>query len=840
MYKRRFYRKRQKFAKMPSMKRLLFILFLFTITFTNVHAQTAAESHTKIREALERREYLIVVSHLDGLAKADRKAFELNNYDYLLARMAERTGDHARAMANYQSVVKRGSVLKPYALWHISQVARATGNLLLERTNLQELMILVPESLLYSAAKNRMARNFVESGNYAEAVRLLSESFAPPAPGSKPTDSRLQRENQALMARAYLYSGDTAKAREAFMALIQKQVNPAQPDDYALAAAKGLDAIDGGQENLGKKAPKISDPEHVQRARIYQFNRDFEDARLHYRAVIDDYPSSENVPDATYQIGRCYILQREFVEGVHWFERTLEQFPDHPISKDALSQAASGYSRVNKPKEAITRYHKFIEKYPDDERIDRPYLNIIDIHRDQGEDTDALKWAAKTQEVFKGKLPEALAVFSQARIRIARADWASALPDLERLVTFPDLGGTRVAGGTNTAEIMFLKAFVLEQMQRYSEAIDVYLSIPDGRAEYYGWRSTERLKALANNEKAASFLSQKLGALTTAAASKDHETVRKSAQAALRLTDSPDVRTRMLEAIKKAYASLPAYQKVPSFKLLEFDRSVLKEPARNATTTVNEHQAIADELIFLGLFDEATPELEAARSQTVVTSAPATSGAKPAPSNTDLNYTLAVFYRRGDMANRAVAFAEPLWRSVPADYQIELIPVEQAALLYPAPYADALLKHSPQRDVDPRFLLSIMRQESRYRADVKSYAAARGLMQFISSTSDKIAVELGRKTFKQDELYDPSTAVLFGSQYVANIFKLFPRQAEAVAASYNGGEDNMQRWLSRSQADVPDRYVPEIVFSQSKDYVYKVMANYRMYRLLYDENLKPR
>jgi hypothetical protein len=37
---------------------------------------------------------------------------------------------------------------------------------------------------------------------------------------------------------------------------------------------------------------------------------------------------------------------------------------------------------------------------------------------------------------------------------------------------------------------------------------------------------------------------------------------------------------------------------------------------------------------------------------------------------------------------------------------------------------------------------------------------------------------------------------------------------------------------------LPDKYVPEIVFSQSKDYVYKVMANYRVYQMLYDKNLK--
>jgi soluble lytic murein transglycosylase len=205
----------------------------------------------------------------------------------------------------------------------------------------------------------------------------------------------------------------------------------------------------------------------------------------------------------------------------------------------------------------------------------------------------------------------------------------------------------------------------------------------------------------------------------------------------------------------------------------------------------------------------------------------------------DVDYTIATIYTRGDLASRGSAFIESTWK-VPADYQIELIPPEVLDLLYPAPYVDALIKYAPQKNVDPRFLLSIMRQESRFRADVKSYAAARGLMQFISTTSSRVAAELGRENFKQDDLYDPATSILFGSHYVSNLFKLFPRQPEAVAASYNGGEDNMHRWLSRSRSGLPDRYIPEIAFSQSKDYVYRVMANFRMYQTLYDEDLKRR
>jgi soluble lytic murein transglycosylase len=448
-------------------------------------------------------------------------------------------------------------------------------------------------------------------------------------------------------------------------------------------------------------------------------------------------------------------------------------------------------------------------------------------------------------------------LFAQARIHITQNDWQNALDDLNNLQTAPDLGGTRVPGGTNKAEITFLKGFVLENLQRYAEAVDVYLLIPDGRAEYYGWRATERLKALANDEKTISFTTQKLGELTRNIEMRNAEAQRKSAQAVLRMTENAEIRHKMLELLKKSYTSLPDYQKIPGGKLLEFGRkSILKE--RRESSAGNYHKILADELLFLGLYDEGTPELETSQlritnyelrneetsKSNVQSSKSQTDDQKlnpkskiQNPKSEDFAYTLAVFYKRGEMANRAVAFAEPLWRNVPADYQIELIPHEQIELLYPAPYGDSLLRFAPAKNVDARFMLAIMRQESRFRADVKSNAAARGLLQFISTTADKIAGELDRENFSQDELYNPPTAILFGSRYLSNLFKKFPRQPQAVAASYNGGEDNMARWLARAKTDNPDRYVPEIAFAQSKDYVYKVMANYRVYQMFYDEKL---
>lgn len=858
---------------MPQLKFIL-LFFIFSFCAVSLSAQTLAETAEKIRVAVENKNYQAAVGELEALKKSDRKVFEANNYDYLLARVAEKNGDFAAAMAAYQAVVNRRSVLSEYALRRLSQLARASGNLMLERIYLNRLLAVssAADSLLAGAANSRLARSFFESKNFDRTIEIAEREMAD-AQSKNIEDSKSQnsnskikdqppvvqnpignpqpnaqnpkaRENLTLLGRAYLQSGNAQKAREIFTRLTNDLRDRTQPDDFALTAVKSLDEFEGGNENFGKTAPPIAEAEHLKRAFIYQFNREFALARTHYRAIVERYPTGGGAANALVQTGRSFAQEGNFNEAINWFERASAEFPRAPVAKDALTQAASAYARVGKPAVALTRYQTFIEKYPNAENLDRAYLNIVDVLRDQGEDATALKWTSRTQEVFRGKLPEAIALFAQARIRISQSDWLGALADLNALQNFADLGGARVPGGTNKPEIAFLRGFALENLNRYADAIDVYLSIADGRGEYYGWRATERLKALAANEAsktiAAAKLNFLLGQLKDAESTSLGDFLMSSAmQSVLRLTNNDELRAGMLRRLKISYEErsnkTSTSYRIPSFKLLDFGRKEILTEKRTIENQ-NYHRILADEFLFLGLYDEATPELERALTENG-------KGKTENALSADVNYTLAVFYRRGDMANRAVAFAEPLWKSVPADYQIELIPRDQIELLYPAPYGDALLKYAAEKNVDARFLLAIMRQESRFRADVKSVAAARGLMQFISTSADRIAGKLKRENFKQDDLYNPPTAILFGAQYLSDLFNEFPNQPQAVAASYNGGEDNVLRWLKRaniSAAPDADRYVPEIVYAQSKDYVYKVLANYRVYQMFYDERLKAR
>src|SRR6266550_5074269 len=113
------------------MKRGLAISGFVCLLTAFTAAQNAPDLNRKLEKAIEQRQYSIAVSELKNFKQSDRRLFELNNYDYLLGRMSEKNGDFAAAMADFQNVAGRKSLLREYALFHIAQIAHTTGNLLL-------------------------------------------------------------------------------------------------------------------------------------------------------------------------------------------------------------------------------------------------------------------------------------------------------------------------------------------------------------------------------------------------------------------------------------------------------------------------------------------------------------------------------------------------------------------------------------------------------------------------------------------------------------------------------------------------------------------------------------
>jgi soluble lytic murein transglycosylase len=156
----------------------------------------------------------------------------------------------------------------------------------------------------------------------------------------------------------------------------------------------------------------------------------------------------------------------------------------------------------------------------------------------------------------------------------------------------------------------------------------------------------------------------------------------------------------------------------------------------------------------------------------------------------------------------------------------------------PVMFRNEVLQYAKKHKIDPRFVLAIMKQESSFRANAKSPSAARGLLQLVYDRALHYNKKAGFPNLQPDDLYQPEANIAIGIEYMADLNDQFDGLYEAIAASYNGGEDNAARWLNRSKPKEAGIFTAEVGFAETKHYVTRVMTNYRIYRALYDERLQ--
>ncbi len=142
---------------------------------------------------------------------------------------------------------------------------------------------------------------------------------------------------------------------------------------------------------------------------------------------------------------------------------------------------------------------------------------------------------------------------------------------------------------------------------------------------------------------------------------------------------------------------------------------------------------------------------------------------------------------------------------------------------------------------DPAFLSAVIRKESGLNELAISPAGARGLMQLMEGTALKIAKDLGidvcNKNIENLLLEDPELNVRLGAHYIKNKLDQFRGSKELMLAGYNAGPLNAQKWIKRYgdfRKGVIDRivWIELIPFYETRDYVKRVMANYRVYNYL--------
>lgn len=155
------------------------------------------------------------------------------------------------------------------------------------------------------------------------------------------------------------------------------------------------------------------------------------------------------------------------------------------------------------------------------------------------------------------------------------------------------------------------------------------------------------------------------------------------------------------------------------------------------------------------------------------------------------------------------------------------------AMRYLRPFAEPLNSAAKNHSLDPALVFGLIRQESRFIADVKSVVGAQGLMQLMPATARWVAKKLGTPNYEQAQLNQVETNLEFGSFYFRTVMDNLDGNAALAAAAYNAGPGRPKQWRSTLPAKLEGAAFAETIpFHETRDYVKKVLSNSAYYGFL--------
>ena len=176
------------------------------------------------------------------------------------------------------------------------------------------------------------------------------------------------------------------------------------------------------------------------------------------------------------------------------------------------------------------------------------------------------------------------------------------------------------------------------------------------------------------------------------------------------------------------------------------------------------------------------------------------------------NYTISAILARNGMDELQVKppFSDLRWR-----------------LIYPLHYYKIVENFKGENN--PVILQSIIKEESHFNPYAKSVAGASGLMQLMPATYNEIAKNVG---FSGD-IFAIESNIKAGSVYYERLRRSLDNKDLYAISAYNGGIGSVNAWFSKLIYNDTDEFVEQIPYSETKNYVKKVLRTYWVYGNVY-------
>jgi len=150
---------------------------------------------------------------------------------------------------------------------------------------------------------------------------------------------------------------------------------------------------------------------------------------------------------------------------------------------------------------------------------------------------------------------------------------------------------------------------------------------------------------------------------------------------------------------------------------------------------------------------------------------------------------------------------------------------------YPLIYTDLVMRYAQENQLDPAYVLSIIRTESLFLPDVHSPANAVGLMQLLPATARAVAKNIGAPRPSTKDLEEPANNVPLGTNYLRQQLDRFDNNLALASAAYNAGPHRVSRWLKEVKNPVAaDIWVENIPYNETRGYVQRAMSHMTVFQ----------
>lgn len=172
--------------------------------------------------------------------------------------------------------------------------------------------------------------------------------------------------------------------------------------------------------------------------------------------------------------------------------------------------------------------------------------------------------------------------------------------------------------------------------------------------------------------------------------------------------------------------------------------------------------------------------------------------------------------RRSDWIDRAIYTAD------------KTMAMHDFGLRYPTPHRDLMQAAARQTQLDEAWVYGLIRQESRFMTQARSGVGASGLMQLMPATAVWTAKRIRLASFRPALINQLDINVLLGSSYLKYVLDSNRGDAILATAAYNAGPQRAKKWQDSKPLEGAI-YIESIPFTETREYVQKVMSNTTYY-----------